>query len=300
MNIGRPDLNLLVVFEAVASTGSVTRAASLLSLSQPAVSHALNRLRAITGDPLFVRSRGRLAPTPQAERMAAQAAALIADARAIMEPSSFDVANNQRTFRIACSDYSLLTIMPSLVKAMRAQSAGTRLEIAPVGKPTLSDLESGMLDASFWGSAAPGTPFQSLYLHNDKFVCATCARHPLPRNGQGESTLADYLDRAHARVSIDGAPPSSVDRSLDLLGHKRHVAVTATGFSAVLTFIQGTDLVATIPARLTAEAERHGLVISPLPFDVEPISYSLIWHRRKGSDPAHIWFRDLVAAAAEA
>lgn len=295
----RPDLNLMVVFDAVASTGSVTGAASLLKLSQPAISHALNRLRAVTGDPLFVRSRGRLLPTPHAERLAAQVSTLLEDARSILARPGFDTGE-ARVFRLGCSDYSTLTSAPALVAALREQSARSGIEFIPVGAGTLNDLETGAMDATYWGATPPGPPFEKMHLHQDHFVCVTAKRHPLAQKSRhGRAGLQDYLDHPHARVAIGGAPTSIVDQAISRLGHSRQVAVTAFGFSAILPLIDGTDLIATVPARLAVEAELRGLTLSPLPFELEPIDYFLVWHRRKSSDPAHIWFRDLVAAAAK-
>ena len=133
----KPDLNLLAVFDAVARTGSVTAAAEHLGLSQPAVSHALNRLRATVGDPLFTRSGRGLVPTPAALAMLAPARDLLARATALLSPQQFKPDSATMVFRLGASDFAAHTLVPDLVLRLRQAAPLVTLEVLPVGDQTL-------------------------------------------------------------------------------------------------------------------------------------------------------------------
>jgi DNA-binding transcriptional LysR family regulator len=149
MNTARPDLNLLVVFDAVASTGSVTLAAARVSLSQPAVSHALNRLRDVVDDPLFVRAGNRLTPTSHTTKMIPQVHELLERAGPLLVSPKFDPSTSTQTFRVGASDYAMMTVLPTLVRALRAQAPGTTLEIRPMGEASQAQPSTGELDLAF-------------------------------------------------------------------------------------------------------------------------------------------------------
>ena len=183
MHMHNVDLNLLVIFDAVARTGSVTQASQDLHLSQPAVSHALNRLRATLGDPLFVRSHGRLVATPRAEKMRAPVASLLESARAVLLDEIFDAKTSKSNFCIGVSDYTALTCLPAIVTCARRAAPSVHIELSMVDGHTLERLESGAIDCTFWGAPPPPkTPFESTHLFRDRFVGVVCRQHPLAQN----------------------------------------------------------------------------------------------------------------------
>jgi len=157
----KPDLNLLVVLDALcrSGSGSVSQAADMLSLSQPADSHALNRLRATTGDPLFTRSGRGLVATPRARAMAAEVAVIVSAGRACLGPEGFDPTRDRPRFRLGVSDYAGLTLLPGLVETVLAAAPLATIEALPVGPGLLRQLEDGTLDLSFWGTSPPPPPF---------------------------------------------------------------------------------------------------------------------------------------------
>lgn len=296
MNMPRLDLNLLVVFAAVARTGSVTRAAQDLALSQPAVSHALARLRAVTGDPLFVRSGGELVPTSRALRMAQSVPGVLQAAQALLQDSDFEPATASRNFRIAVSDYAAMALAPGLTQAFRAGAPGCRLEMLPVGPSSMEALGADDFDAMFWGAGAPPPQFESLRLFDERFVGLVAASHPLAKAHRGKPALKEYLAYPHARVSLLGGGQSPVDEALAKRGKQRNIVITTPGFASILPLLATGELIASVPERLAACLPEPQLFAFRLPFPVPRFSYRLVWHRRRSSDPAHMWLRNLVAS----
>lgn len=299
MNKGKLDLNLLTVFDAVHMTGSVTRAAARLNLSQPAVSHALRRLRALTGDPLFVRSGGGLTPTPRAELIAGGAAQVISTARALLAKPSFDPDKDARSFRIASSDYSSLTLAPLLAQSLRRQAPRCALELVSVGTGTLRQLAAGEADCSFWGVAAPEGPFKAVRLFDEHLIMAVDRAHPLAcRLNEGAGALSTYAACPHAAVAHGASTPNPLDAALKKAGVERRAGLTAPSFAACIAAAKGTDLIVTLPSRLAAYAEAQNFVCFDLPFACEAYPYFLVWHERTAADPAQIWLRRLIVRAA--
>ncbi|MFV3075470.1 LysR family transcriptional regulator [Niveispirillum fermenti] len=295
MNLSRIDLNLLVVFDAVVRTGSVKDAAPLLALSQPAVSHALNRLREMLNDPLFVRSHNKLVPTERARAMAGPVAKILEDVSRVVAGGEFDASSSNRTFRIAISDFTALTIVPRLMRKLRLLAPDTTLDLMPVGEQTLALLEKGELDCTFWGLRPPETPYQSLPLFRDSFVGYCCKWHPLMQAGRGQITTDDYLAYPHAIAQFRDPNPSPVDVALAAMGQSRNIVLRSPSFMSNISTIAGTDLIATLPSRLAPVATSQGLSSFRLPVTVPDFPYSLVWHRRTEADPAVDWFRQLFA-----
>lgn len=298
-NIARLDLNLLVVFDAVARTRSVTVAARRLALSQPAVSHALNRLRDLVGDRLFLRGAGGLVPTPRAEAMMGPAREALAQAARAFAPGDFDPATTTRVFRVAASDYALATIVPALVSLVRAEAPMARLELSGMTTGVLDMLENGELEASFWGAASPPTPWRVEELFREHLVGLVCARHPLAAKARrGEAALDDYLAHPHIAVSWRDARLSSVDDGLARIGRARRIAVATPNFAANVAALRGTDLIMSLPSRYCSGVDLRGLVRFELPLALDDYAYLLVWHARSEGDAANIWLRDAISRAA--
>jgi DNA-binding transcriptional LysR family regulator len=301
MNTARTDLNLLNVFNAIAQTGSVSAAAERLSLSQPAVSHALNRLRKLTGDRLFVRNGGGLLATPRALEMHDAAEQTILSAQRLLTPASFDPSFDAKPFRIASSDYSTMTLVPPLLKSVRWKAPNCAIELASVGSSTLRQLETGGVHCSFWGVAAPGKPFCSTRLFNETLAGVVCGTHPLAKAARrGGVPLESYLAFPHAVVSHGVSSGNPVDSALMAKGLSREVRYTGQSFAGNLTAIAGTNLIMSLPARLLTYAASMGFVSFKLPVPLDPYPFSLIWHARTEDDAALRWLRsEIVAIGAE-
>lgn len=300
MNIKKPDLNLLVVFAAVARTGSVSAAANSLSLSQPAVSHALARLRVWAGDPLFVRNRRGVTLTPHAEAMRARAEAVIADAQRLLMRQHFVAATSTHTFTIGTSDYAGVTIIPPLCAAIRAEAPGINLMCRPFGETTLEDMADGAMDLSFWAGKPPKKPFRSELLYRERFVGVMSAAHPLA-NGHTKPrvTLKHYASCPHAVVSMKDPGRNSIEGELAKLGITRRAAMVSHSFIGNLQCLHNTDLLSAVPAQLLRTEAARGLVSFTLPFAIPLYDYGLIWHERVASDPAVQWLRQQIAEVAK-
>ncbi len=297
-NLPRADLNLLVVFDAVARTRSVTLAAERLSLSQPAVSHALNRLRTLTRDPLFVRGRDGLVLTPRADVMVVPVSDILAAIARIVVAPEFSPADTVRRFKVGASDYSMMTVVPGLVRAVRAQAPSGSLEIVQFGANVLALLESGELDMAFWGATAPPSPFLSAELFREHFVGLVCARHPLAiKAEQGGVALNEYMSFPHVIVTFLDSRQNPVDARLAELGLKRKIGLVSPSFAANAACLHGSDLIMSAPSRFAANARQSGLVSFKLPFNVPDYPYSVVWHRKTDEDPAVRWLRDLAIQA---
>lgn len=294
----RADINLLAVFDAVARTGSVTAAAQALALSQPAVSHALNRLRDQVGDRLFTRSGRRLIATAHAEAMMGPARALLEQAAELLAPGSFAPASSQRRFRLAASDYSALTLAPRLAQALEHLSPGVTLEVVPVTGDTLHRLENGQIDVSFWGTAAPHGPFLHQHLFRERYFGVARQDHPLFGSG-GTVTLAAYLAYPHVVTSMRDPGLNAVDQALAALGKARRVRLLTHGFLANIQCVRTSDLIATLPSRLCSGALLEGARRFALPLAIPDYGYGLVWHRRTDADQGLRWLRQRVAEAAQ-
>lgn len=298
VNNNRVDLNLLTVFNAISQTRSVSAAAALLSLSQPAVSHALNRLRRMTGDPLFVRGGGGLLATPRALEMRQGAYETITCAQALLVPAQFNPGADARSFKIASSDYSSMTFLPALLRAVRQKAPHCAIELTPVGASTLKQLESGDLHGSFWGVEPPAPPLQSMLLFSDKLTGIVCVSHPLAeRARQSNVTLGDYLAYPHATVSHNVSSGNQIDTALRALGLARQIRYIGQSFAGNLAAIDGTNLIAALPARLVPFAVRMGFVSFGLPLPLNRFPYYFVWHSRTQADAPLVWLRREIEAA---
>jgi DNA-binding transcriptional LysR family regulator len=295
MNNSRPDLNLLVVFDAVATSRSVSLAAKRLSLSQPAISHALNRLRDQLGDPLFLRRKAGFLPTPRAEAMIGPVRDILSAAGMVLSARQFNAETSERRFRVGASDYASLTLVPSLVKAFRSRARRAALDVLSVGNLTLEQIEAGEIDCTFWGANAPGPPWRSSALFSERLLGMVAHSHPLATKASNQSvTLDEYLAYPHIVVSLRDSRPNPVDAALAAIGRSRNVGVITQSFAANMASLTGSDLIASLPSRLAPIARGQGIMTFDLPLKLTDYNYSLVWHSRADADPAMAWFRQLI------
>ena len=291
----RADLNLLAVFDAVASTRSVTKAADRLSLSQPAVSHALNRLRDRLGDPLFLRGRDGLRATPRAIEMIEPIKEILRAAEAVFAMGSYDPATDPRRFRLAASEYAISTLIRVLIPKLCEVAQKALLEVLPFDKSVLPDLEAGVLDCCFWAGPLPNSPWMGKPLYSERLVGLISDAHPLAAKArQATVSLDDYLAFPHIVVSMKDPFRSQIDTALDEVGRTRTVSVSTHSFAASIASLLTSDLITTLPSRLAERSLQSGLVSFEVPLSLPSFQYSLIWHSRTDTDLAMIWFRELI------
>lgn len=290
--MSRPDLNLLVTLDVLLAEGSVAGAARRLRLSPSAMSRALARLRAATGDPLLVRAGRGLVPTPRAAELRERVARLVEDGEAVLRPQrGLDLARIARTFVLRTSDGFVESFGPALIARAAKEAPGVRLRFVPKldkdSTPLRSgavDLETGVVDA------ATGPEVRKLLLFRDRYVGVVRKGHPLSR---GKVTAARYAGAAHISVARWAAEKEWFEAALQAHGVQRETVAIVGGFSSALSLARATDLVATVPQR-HSKALQAGMASFPLPVPVPEIAISLLWHPRMDADPAHRWLRGCV------
>lgn len=288
------DLNLLVVFDAVMAERHATRAAVRLGLTQPAVSHALGRLRTLLADPLFVRVPGGMTPTPLAEAMAPDVHGVLEGARAALNRErGFSPAASDRAFRVGFSDYAALVLLPGLFERMNREAPGASLVVVNTSHGEgLAMLEAGRVELIAGNFPISPPHFSRETLYRERFVCAARPGHPAAAK---RMTLRRYLGERHLQVSTRGDPHGYVDEVLDGMGKRRNVRLTVGQFLLASHLLAGSDLVATEPARLFGGG---GLVLTLPPFAIPPFAMETVWHSRFAGDAGHAWLRGLLRLAA--
>lgn len=290
--MSRPDLNLLVTFDAVLAERSVVGAARRLGLSVSTTNRALARLRQIIGEPLFVRSGQELVPTPWALEIRERVALLVKDAEAILRPVEFpDLKKLERTFTLRCREGFAENFGPNIVARAGEEAPGVRLSFLPAPyEETMSvrnmgaDLETGVFASAF------GPELRKQTLFRDRFVGVVRMGHPL---SQGEVTAAQYASARHIIVSRQGLDRVPIDEGLGSLGLTQKTAAVVGGFLTAIDFARNSDLIATVPERSTVDL-RNGMYSFPLPFHVPEFPVSMHWNPRLDGDPDHRWLRCLV------
>ncbi|URM25480.1 LysR family transcriptional regulator [Pseudomonas frederiksbergensis] len=287
-----PDLNLLITLDVLLAEGSVARAAQRLGLSPSAMSRALARLRETTGDPLLVRAGRGLVPTPRALELREQVSRLVQDAEAVLRPAEqLDLKQLVRTFTLRTSDGFVENFGPALIARASEQAPGVRLHfVQKLNKDSTAlrdgsvDLETGVVG----GTTSPEVRTRALF--EDRFIGVVHTGHPL---SQGRVTASRYAAGRHILVSRRGLDKGPMDEALEVLGLEREIVTIVGGFSAALALARASDLIATVPARHSRNL-RAGLHSFDLPFDLPPITISMLWHPRMDADSAHRWLRDCV------
>jgi DNA-binding transcriptional LysR family regulator len=291
-NLRAVDLNLLVVLDALLHERHLTRAAARLPMSQPAVSHALARLRTLLGDPLFHRTRGGLRPTPHALALEAPLRDVLAQVRRLLAGAVFEPAASRRTFRLAMSDYGASVVLPPLVRRLRQDAPGIDLEISYTSRGgMIAGVADGQLDLALAVFGETPADIRRAVLFDEPFVCVTDAA-----SASGPLTLDAYLARPHVLVAASQDQRSGeVDAALARLGRARRVALRLPHWTAAPAVLAGTDLVLTV-ARRTVVPVPPGLAVQPVPFAIDPLGFEMIWHERADGDAGLRWLRESLAA----
>ncbi|MGF7233954.1 MAG: LysR family transcriptional regulator [Frankia sp.] len=293
MDLGRVDLNLLVVLDALLREKNVTRAGERLRLSQSATSTALGRLRKLFSDPLLVRNGRSLQLTPRAVALVEPVAAALAIIdHAISSRPDFDPATDERVFTIAASDYVTVLLVRRLLAQVGERAPKVRINIRPVTETSVDAVERDEIDLAILPDELVGpdrllacsrTPVIS-----DRLVGVVSRDHPEPGNRLTREVLASrpYLMCVHE---------DRLEEELDRLDAKRSVEAVASTFVAMPFMLRGTQLVALVPERLAAElADAADIRLLEPDFPLRALCKTMFWHALRDSDPAHRWLREQV------
>jgi DNA-binding transcriptional LysR family regulator len=294
MNLRTLDLNLLLVFEAVLHERSVIGAAKRLHLSQPATSHALNRLRRRLNDQLFVRTPAGMIPTPRAEQLAIPVRRALDDLQLALEPETFLASTSQRRFVVAVNNYAAVVLAAPLVAKCRELAPCIGLSLRPSGSLNMADLlERADLDLAITAADTPAERFASRVLLEDRYVVVMRRRHPAARR---KLDLATFAKLPHLVISSTGEDIGFIDSTLASHGHARSVVLEAPYLSAGSVLAQS-DMVAVLGRQIALEFRRaYPIEIRDLPFASPSLRSIMLWHRRFDDQPALRWLREIAVS----
>lgn len=309
INFRTLDLNLLKVFDAVMLERNVTRAAERLSMTQPAASNALRRLREATHEELFLPTSTGVVPTAHAQALWPIIRNALRNLQEAFAPQDFDARSDERHFTLAMADATAALFMPVLVDALQREQARVELRVVDLHtRDPRPMLEQGEADAALGffpdvsaALAAEGeTALTRLeHLYTCQYRCVMRRDHPLA--GDGALTLDAYCAADHLRVNFAGRPRGFVDEALAQRGRRRRVMLTVSQFSTAGAVVRRSDLLAVLPRSFVpATGFETELVVRELPFALPDIDVGLLWHRRHEQDTAQRWLRDTLARAATA
>lgn len=291
------DLNLLKALDALIDEGSVTRAAQRLSLTQPAVSGMLTRLRDYFDDPLFVRAQRGMVPTARAIELAAPVKQILTDISVLLKPAAFEPMNAEMTCAIMATDYALQAVIVPLMSELKKRAPGIRIAVLPVDNERLfSLLERGQVDLALVTPTTTPGDLHGRALYNEEYVCMLRADHPLTRSAT--LSLDSFCEQEHILVSSEGGFWGATDEALAKMGRTRRVGMSVNSFLVLPEILRRTDMIAVVPRRLTARQE--GLALMAPPLDVPGFTKSMAWHERNHRDPAHQWIRALCIEVSQA
>ncbi len=284
------DARLLQLLLAVAETGSITGAAQRLGVTQSAVSHLLDKLRGIIGDPLFVKSGRGIVATARVEELARQARELLRQLQHFAQSGEFEPAQWRTTVTIAANDLQRELLLPALAARLREAAPGVVLRIIPSAVPQLDMLRSDDCQLVISPRPPEGTDILQKRLFEDQYrvFYDPAVREP-PRDA------ADFLAADHVTVVYEPRRSLDLDQHLAAKGLVRRFAVMVPSFSALAGFVRGTSLLATAPG-LLARHTLKGLASCPPPVLCPGMPMYLLWHVRYQQDPAHRWLREQLEA----
>ncbi|MBH8552880.1 LysR family transcriptional regulator [Nostocaceae cyanobacterium CENA357] len=288
------DLNLLVVFDAVMAELNVTRAADKLSMTQPAVSKALNRLRRAFNDDLFIKIPSGVKPTPKAIEIWTPVRNGLADIRQVTQPIVFEPATSSTTFTIALNDYIASLFAVPLVQRLSKEAPHINLRFIPSTNIDAPDLlEQSEIDLAIGALSASKPRLQTQTLFTDHYVCGMRKGHPLAKR---KLTLDQFVRADHLLITLTGEPTGFVDRILREQGLQRRIALTVNQFALAPAILADSNLIAAINYRSVKHSPfAKSLHLAELPLDHDPIHVRMMWHDRKQRDAAHGWLRLLIS-----
>jgi DNA-binding transcriptional LysR family regulator len=296
LKLGALDLNLLVVFDAIMRERSVTRAGQRLGLSQPAMSHALTRLRHMLKDELFVRSPSGMAPTPLAEQLATPIRIALDGLQQSLEPVQFEPAKATTTFRIAVDNYSAIVLVAPIVAHVASIAPALSLDFRPSGTLNILDLlDRSEVDLAVGPFAAQGERFSRRRLLQDQFVVVLREGHPAAN--AREVSVEQLANLPQLEISSAQFGP---DFSEDATKSKRRPgpAVRAPFLSAA-QILSASDMAAVLPINVAKEMMKSRALTFRRPSrSPRPIEAAMIWPRRLDNQPSHAWLRDVITSVA--
>jgi DNA-binding transcriptional LysR family regulator len=297
VNIRNKDLNLLPVLIAICEELNLSRASSRVGLSQPALSHALSRLRDQLGDPLFVRGQRGLIATARITDLLPQVRAIVAMSETLYgSGKTLDLGSLKRKVVIAATTYFEARMIHGLIQQVEKEAPGIKVETRSLsGGFPKHELESGEFDvaiAAYFDDLPNGFKIKTLF--TDRFVCVAGKKNPYLKTKQ---TAADYLACRHLQIEVPPGVIAHVDRHLTEKRKRRDIVLRIGNFLTPPAILSETDFLLTCPQSLAESYKAmHPLVLTELPFGLPEIETKMVWHDKDQHDPFHTWLRNCIAA----
>lgn len=309
LNFRTLDLNLLRVFDEIMAERSLTRAARNLSLTQPAVSNALRRLRESLGDELVRRSGQGLAATPRALALWPVVRDALQQLQESLAPGRFVPADADTAFVLAMADATASSLIPGLVRIVEAEAPGVSIRVVPLAtrdpRRLLDDEAADMAigyfpavlaDLTARSQAGEAVPFAHQRLYDGRYVCVM--RHGHPQAAE-PLTLDRFCAARHLLVSFSGRPYGFIDEALTAIGRERHIVLTVNQFFTAGRVVSTSDLLTVLPRHFfDVIGLAQQLVWQELPLELPTVHVDALWHRRAHGSSAHQWLRQAIARSA--
>ena len=303
------DLNLLRVFDEVMAERSLTKAARNLSITQPAVSNALRRLRETLGDDLVRREGHGIAPTPFALMLWPNVRQALDQLQSALVPQQFIPTEARNAFVLAMADATAATLVPALVEIIEREAPGISIRVLPLTTrdprrlldEEAADMAVGyfpavLADLTARAQSGGAVAFESRRLYDGEYVCVMRQGHPL---ADAPLTLDTYCAARHMLVSFSGRPFGFIDEALASLGRERKVVITVNQFFTAGRVVSGSDLLTVLPRHFVpVTGIADALVQRALPLDVPPVHVDALWRRRGPQQAAMTWLLHALARSA--
>jgi LysR family nod box-dependent transcriptional activator len=295
VNLTQIDLNLLVALDALLAEESVTRAGERLSLSQPAMSGSLARLRGLLGDELLVRTGRTMTLTRFGESLREPVRDILRQIeQALVARPAFDPATDSRSFTVYASDYMTMVLVRPLLEALASEAPNVSVYVIPHFESLAAHLVRDGVDLVFsTGEHEGAEQFASQRVLSDRFVAVAWKGHPDVRGKLTRRQLRDLPYLAFRQAGV----PSIVEAHLDAIELPRRVHATVESFALGPFLLRGTRMVTFLQERLCrAIGDAADIAILGSPLKLPPLVETMYWHPRATSDPAHRWLRERIVA----
>lgn len=304
MNIAKVDLNLLVYLDVLLREGSVTKAANQLSITQPAMSNGLRRLRDLFKDPLLVRTSEGMTPTKRAIELQPVIRDVLSKLETTIQPETdFNPLESERTFRIMASDYAESTLLMEVIRRVNKLAPNITFDLITPSDVTFHDVEQGRVDMAINRFEELPLSFHQKVVWYDTFSCMMNSQNPMVKSFDLERYLASkhiWVSKTGFGVGV-GIDPNEVqklgwvDAELTKIGKKRDIRVFTRHYHVALQLAKAQNLIATLPSRAANlyKDDQEVVILDP-PFDIPPIALKMAWSALLQHDAGHIWLRRLI------
>lgn len=287
------DLNLHRVLLNIYQHKSISAAADALFLSQPAVSHALARLREHHQDPLFVRQGRKMVATKHCQLVIGkveQGLTLLSES--LLDTHEFDISSQQKTIYLGLRDIVEAMLFPALMANLASIAPNIRINSRPSQQGEISrELRDGKVDIVVDTLYPVDKDIKTLQVINDQFVLVCRQKHCIT----AQNDITEYLRHKHVVASLRDRDINIVDRALTQTKHIRDISLRCDNFYAAIKVIQQSDLLLTVPSAIANQfAQDFAIEILPLPFAVPALPVHIYWHASKDEDQVVAWMRQQI------